>query len=90
MVEDVPQLKPPETESGTYDELVLRCYTPVYRYLFQLIRDAEVAADLTQDVFMKSYAGFSDRPAGSPLNAWIFRIATNEARQFFRRQRRIT
>ncbi len=38
MIENIPQLKLPESESGTYDEFVSVYYAPIYRYIFRLVR----------------------------------------------------
>lgn len=90
MIEHLASPQPGMCETETYESLVASYYTPVYRYLIRLTRDTEVAADLAQDTFTKAYTTFAHRRADAPLNAWIFRVATNEARQFFRRHRRIT
>lgn len=85
----VPSTSRPD-DTAPYEVLVAHYYTPVYRYLLRLVRDPDLAADLTQDTFTKASMHVSRRSCDAPFHAWLFRIATNEARQFFRRQRRIT
>jgi RNA polymerase sigma-70 factor, ECF subfamily len=64
-------------------------YTPVFRYLARLIADREVAAELTQDTFLRAYQALPRLDDDSDLTGWIFRIATNLARQHHRRHRLI-
>lgn len=90
MIEDAPRAQPGTCEPITYEDAVAQYYTPVYRYLLRLVRDPDIAADLTQDTFTKAYTHFLHRSSAAPVHAWLFRIATNEVRQFLRRRRRIT
>lgn len=62
----------------------------VYRYLFRLTGKRETAEDLTQEAFFLAIRDL--RRAGKTVEqeaAWIFRIATNLARDHFRRRRLI-
>ncbi len=69
------------------DALFDAYYDRVYRYLAQLVADPELAADLTQDTFVKVYAALPRLSDDSNLTAWIFHIATRVARSHFRRRR---
>ncbi|MGE5591497.1 MAG: RNA polymerase sigma factor [Bacillota bacterium] len=62
----------------------------VYRYLLRLTQQRETAEDLTQETFLRAIRDRrrSHRAIGEE-EAWIFRIATNLARDFFRRRRLI-
>lgn len=65
----------------------------IYRYLLARLGDADAAADLTTEVFLrviKSIAGFrldQRRPAAS-FSAWLYRIAANLVADHFRGRRR--
>ncbi len=57
----------------------------IYRYLYRLTGDRELAADLTQEVFVRAIrAGAEFQELTAP---WLFRVATNLANDHFRRQR---
>jgi RNA polymerase sigma-70 factor (ECF subfamily) len=56
-------------------------------YLFRLVNDPEVAADLTQDVFIRAYRAIGQTRPGLNLKAWLFAIATNAAISHHRRRR---
>lgn len=60
----------------------------VCKYLLRLVGDRETAEDLTQETFMQ-VSKHLRRATFSPDNAkaWVFRIATNQAMDHFRRRR---
>lgn len=62
----------------------------VYRYLYCLTGQRETAEDLTQETFLLAMRSL--RRSGRVIEqeaAWIFRIATNLARDLYRRRRLI-
>ena len=66
------------SDPSAFDPLYQRYLTPIYRYLRVRVRDAEDAADLTQQVFLKVFEALphhEDR--GLPFGAWVFRVAHN-------------
>lgn len=58
--------------------LIDRHYRDVYRYLLGLGRDAERAADLTQNTFAKAWTGVGGFRGDSSFKTWLFAIARNE------------
>jgi RNA polymerase sigma-70 factor (ECF subfamily) len=61
----------------------------IYRYTFGRVRDAEVAEDLTAQVFLKALEGLpSYRPTGAPFRAWLYRIAHARTVDYWRQQQR--
>jgi RNA polymerase sigma-70 factor (ECF subfamily) len=61
---------------------------PIWSYLLRLLGDRERAADLFQRVFFKAYTHVPGRRSPGSERAWVFTIATNEARDEVRRRRR--
>jgi RNA polymerase sigma-70 factor (ECF subfamily) len=57
--------------------LVERHYGRLYRWLYHLAHDRHVAEDLTQDSFLRAWAGLGTFRAGHRFQAWLFRIAHN-------------
>jgi RNA polymerase sigma-70 factor (ECF subfamily) len=61
----------------------------IYRYVFSRVQDASVAEDLTAEVFVKALESL---PAyefkGSPIQAWLYRIAHARTVDYWRRQQR--
>jgi RNA polymerase sigma-70 factor (ECF subfamily) len=69
-------------------ETIYREYQPrIAGYLRRMVGDPDLAADLTQDVFVNAYRGISRTQPGLSLKAWLFTIATNAAFSHHRRRR---
>jgi RNA polymerase sigma factor (sigma-70 family) len=56
----------------------------LYRYLAQLTGDGDIAADIVQDTFLRFITG---TPTNGSLRGWLFRVATNAARDHWRVKR---
>ncbi len=79
----------PETRNAAFRAIVEHYQSRIYHHLFRMVGQAEDAADLTQEVFIrvwKSLDGFEGR---SKLYTWIYRIATNEALAFLEKKQRM-
>jgi RNA polymerase sigma-70 factor (ECF subfamily) len=61
----------------SFATLVDRYWDRLYRWLCRLTRNGTVAEDLTQETFLKAFAGLKSFQAGSNFRAWLFRIAHN-------------
>jgi RNA polymerase sigma-70 factor (ECF subfamily) len=59
----------------------------VFRLLCRLTGDTELAEDLTHDTFVRAYTRAHQYTGRGSRNGWIFRIATNVARDALRRRR---
>lgn len=60
----------------------------VYAYCASRTATVDDAADLTQQVFVRAFDGFSRyRGSGTSFAAWLFRIARNAVIDYHRRQR---
>ncbi|MDD5094072.1 MAG: RNA polymerase sigma factor [Dehalococcoidia bacterium] len=72
-----------------FEEIVEHYQMPMVRYLYRLTGDFAVAQDLAQDTFFQAYRGIDSFNTHISFKAWLYRIATNNARQYYRRKRRI-
>lgn len=61
----------------TFDDLVNRYQTEIYRYAMQLTRNRTDADDLYQETLIKAFRAFDRLDAGANYRAWLYRIATN-------------
>ena len=59
--------------------LIARYHQPIFSLLARTVQDHEVAADLTQEVFVKVFRGVRSFHGESSLRTWIYRIALREA-----------
>ncbi len=60
---------------------------PIIRYLYRLTGDFVTAQDLAQDTFVQAYQSILKTNSDIQLKAWLYKIATNNARQVFRRRK---
>jgi RNA polymerase sigma-70 factor, ECF subfamily len=71
-----------ELRAGSEDAfawLIARFHQPIYSLLARTVQDRAIAADLTQEVFVKVFRGIGNFHGESSLRTWIYRIALREA-----------
>ena len=76
-------------DHAAFEALSERHYVPIRRYLTRLAGDAEVAAELTQETFLRAYQALPRLADDSDVQGWLYRIATNLAPQHYRHGRLI-
>ena len=70
-----------------FDRLFNEYSGPIYNYALRMIGDADRAADIAQDTFIKAYRKLDTLTDASSARSWIYRIATNTAIDAMRRSR---
>ncbi|GMW02708.1 MAG: RNA polymerase sigma factor [Candidatus Hydrogenedentota bacterium] len=71
-----------------FEKLVKRYERPLYNYLRRMTGDPTDAEDVFQETFLKVYSHLNRFQEGRPFKPWLYRIATNTARDFLRHKRR--
>lgn len=69
------------------EELFGRHQHEIYAYLVRMLRDPELAADLTQDAFVKAYKAYDTLEKPENARAWLYQIAHRVALDDLRRKR---
>jgi RNA polymerase sigma-70 factor (ECF subfamily) len=69
------------------EELFARHHTEIYAYLTRMLRDPELAADLTQDAFVKAYRAYETLEDPAHARAWLYQIAHRVALDDLRRRK---
>ena len=64
--------------------------SPIYNYVLRMVSDADRAADITQDTFIKAYRKLDTLTDATSTRSWLYRIATNTAIDEMRRRRMVT
>ena len=59
----------------------------IYAYLVRMLRDPELAADLTQDAFVKAYKNYDTLEKDENARAWLYQIAHRVALDELRRRK---
>jgi RNA polymerase sigma factor (sigma-70 family) len=77
-------------DTNAAGQLFDRYYPGIFRYLYHSTQDRTVTEDLTSNVFFAAFRHLGlFRWRRVPFRAWLYRIATNELRMHFRRQKRL-
>ncbi len=76
-------------EREAFTELVIRYHRPIYNAAFWILRRAEDANDVTQDVFLKVAERLDEYDPQYRFFSWIYRIAVNEALNLARQNGRV-
>jgi RNA polymerase sigma-70 factor, ECF subfamily len=69
------------------EELFAKHHNEIHAYLVRMLRDPELAADLTQDAFVKAYRAYDTLEASENARAWLYRIAHRVALDELRRRK---
>jgi len=59
----------------------------IFAYLMRMMRDPEVAADMTQDTFIKAYKNYDTLEKPENARAWLYQIAHRVALDEIRRRK---
>jgi RNA polymerase sigma-70 factor (ECF subfamily) len=70
-----------------FGELVRLHRAAVVGVVFRLCGDAEVAEDAAQEAFIRAWSRLPDYRPRAPFRHWLYRIATNVARDMLRREK---
>jgi len=69
------------------ESLFAKHHGEIYAYLVRMLRDAELAADLTQDAFVKAYRNYDTLERDENARAWLYQIAHRVALDELRRRK---
>jgi RNA polymerase sigma-70 factor (ECF subfamily) len=62
-------------------------HAEIYAYLCRMVRDDELAADLTQEAFVKAYRAYDTLEDANRARAWLYQIAGRTALDELRRRK---
>jgi RNA polymerase sigma-70 factor, ECF subfamily len=73
-------------QESAYRELIRRYERPIFALLFRMVRDRELAEDLSQETFVKALNAIESYRPEFKFSSWIFKIANNAAIDHLRRR----
>lgn len=73
-------------EDAAYRELVRRYERPVFSLVFRMVRNRELAEDLSQETFIKVLNALDSYRPEFKFSSWVFKIANNAAIDHLRRR----
>jgi RNA polymerase sigma-70 factor (ECF subfamily) len=71
-------------DRSAFAALAERYWDRLYRWLYHLCRHRHAAEDLTQETFLKAFAGLRKFQPGTNFGAWLFRIGHNNFANHYR------
>jgi RNA polymerase sigma-70 factor (ECF subfamily) len=70
-----------------FDDLVREHQQRIFRVVMALVRDSELAANLTQDCFVRAYESRASFRGDASVSTWLIKIAMNLVRDHARNRR---
>jgi RNA polymerase sigma-70 factor (ECF subfamily) len=75
------------TARASVERLYASHHSEIYAYLARMLRDDELAADLTQETFVKAYRAYDTLEDVNRARAWLYQIAGRTALDELRRRK---
>ena len=72
----------------TFEALMSDHHAEIYRYVLRVTGRRQDADDLSQETFLRAFRAHRTLPQDANARAWLFAIATNLTRNYFRSQKR--
>lgn len=69
------------------EELLCKYKIAVYNLIYRMVKDKQEAEDLTQETFIKTFKSLPSFNEEYAFSTWIFKIATNNCIDFFRKRK---
>jgi RNA polymerase sigma-70 factor (ECF subfamily) len=79
-----------KTNMEHFEPLYNRYYDEIFRFIFRRTDDEYLTADLCSQTFFKALSNLKKFTwTGTPFRAWLFTIAANEVRKYYRDKRKV-
>mgnify|MGYP001552083093 FL=1 len=85
----VVRLKNPKSQNQAFGELVAQYQERLYWHIRRIVLTHQNADDVLQETFIKIFRNIDGFKGESKLYSWMYRIATNEALSFLKRNSKI-
>ncbi|NIM91893.1 MAG: sigma-70 family RNA polymerase sigma factor [Candidatus Aminicenantes bacterium] len=74
-------------EKEAFELIVQKYENPMFNYIGRMVGNRELALELTQEVFLKSYASLHSYQAKYKFSTWLFKIASNLIIDYWRKKK---
>lgn len=74
-------------DSKSYDKLLKKYKNSVYSLVLRMVRNSQEAEDLTQEAFIKAFNSLASFNEEYAFSTWLYKIATNNCIDFFRKRK---
>ena len=87
--EEWAQIQAAQKKPAAFAPLYERYYEAIFRFIYQRTLDQVRCSDLVADTFVRALEKINSyRFQGLPFSAWLYRIASNEVAQYYRKTQR--
>ncbi len=76
-------------DDTAFEVLVQRYLNAIYRFVYGYVRDANIAEDVTQDVFLKVWRNAKKIDKNKSFKSWVYTIAKNTALDFLKKKKSV-
>ncbi len=70
----------------SFEALHRRYESKIHDVLLRMVRDEDVAEDLTVETFVRAWRGWGERNQAQPSSTWLHHLALDAAKEHFRRK----
>ncbi len=70
-----------------FNKIVQRYRGQIYGFIFRMVKNREEAEDLVQETFIKAYRALGSFNTEYAFSTWLYKIATNNCIDHFRKRR---
>jgi len=89
MQEEWQEVQAAQRDPAMFRPLYERYFESIYLFIFRRTNEQSLAADICSQVFLKAMQRLGTyRYKGVPFSAWLYRIASNEVAQHFRKAKK--
>lgn len=74
-------------EKKAFEMIIQKYQTPLSSYIARMVKEYELALDITQEVFVKAYSSLRSYRQEFKFNTWLFKIASNSVIDYWRKKR---
>lgn len=74
-------------DEHAFEGLFTRYRPALFKFIFNMLRDYDLACDISQQVFLQLYISLPTLDTGKPLKSWLFQVARNRCLDELRRKR---
>jgi RNA polymerase sigma-W factor len=74
-------------DEKAYDILLQKYHNSVYNLVYRMVRDTHESEDLTQEAFIKAFNSLKQFNEEYAFSTWLYKIATNNCIDYFRKRK---
>jgi len=88
MNEDIELVKAAlDGEKKAFEMIIQKYQSPLANYIGRMVKENELALDITQEVFIKAYSSLHSYRQEYKFKTWLFKIASNSVIDYWRKKR---